>query len=194
MAVAGASCSVFVAGQRVMVAGVMGAVGMGVFSRLASRRTGLAARLRLGRLLRKAPRRSPRGGAGDPRRIAHVRGSAGVGPGSGQAAPVRAPHGSVIRVGDPRQRLELVEGRRRGQRPFERGRALAPRVVGRLLLADEGIDDAARRRSPGRRRRCRSRSRRRSASRRRRPDSRHSGAACRRARGSASGRRARSRR
>ena len=41
----------------------------------------------------------------------------------------------VSAVADARQRLELVERRRRCQRPLERGCSLAPRVVGDLLLA-----------------------------------------------------------
>ena len=38
---------------------------------------------------------------------------------------------------DQRQHFELVERRRRGQRPFERGRARPPRIVGRAFLAPE---------------------------------------------------------
>src|SRR5215813_11472613 len=41
-----------------------------------------------------------------------------------------------------RQLVELVERRRRRQRPFERGRARAPRIVARPLLAHEGIRHA----------------------------------------------------
>src|SRR5690606_10921122 len=43
---------------------------------------------------------------------------------------------------DPRQFRELVERRRRGQRPFERRRAFAPGAVGCLLLPDEGLRHA----------------------------------------------------
>src|SRR5882672_7461414 len=39
---------------------------------------------------------------------------------------------------DQRQYVELVERRRRRQRPFEGGRARSPRIVGRSFLADEG--------------------------------------------------------
>src|ERR1051326_8226726 len=39
---------------------------------------------------------------------------------------------------DPWQLVELVERRRRRQRPFQRGRPRTPRIVGRLLLAGEG--------------------------------------------------------
>src|SRR5690349_14885214 len=41
---------------------------------------------------------------------------------------------------DPRQRLELVERRRRRQGPFQRRGALAPRIVGCPLLAHEDGD------------------------------------------------------
>src|SRR5258708_1827838 len=41
----------------------------------------------------------------------------------------------------PRQHLELMERRRRRQRPFQRRGSSAPRIIGGLLLADEGIDD-----------------------------------------------------
>src|SRR3954447_13365111 len=37
-----------------------------------------------------------------------------------------------------RQHFELVERRRRGQRPFQRGGAGAPRIVRSLLFFDEG--------------------------------------------------------
>jgi hypothetical protein len=37
---------------------------------------------------------------------------------------------------DPRQRLELVEGRRAGQGPFQRGRAFAPVIAGAFLPAN----------------------------------------------------------
>src|SRR6202000_2093521 len=40
------------------------------------------------------------------------------------------------------QHFELVERRRRRQRPFQRGRTGSPRIVRSLLLAHEGIDHA----------------------------------------------------
>ena len=90
---------------------------------------------------------------------------------------------------DARQRLPLVERRRRRQRPFERRRAGAPRIVAGRPLLREGVPHAVEEDQRRRRPRCRSRSTRRSSSRRRRPDSRHSGAACRTGRGNAAGRR-----
>ena len=48
----------------------------------------------------------------------------------------------TMRVDDARQRAELVERRRRGQGPFQRRRALTPRIVGRPLLAPEGVNHA----------------------------------------------------
>src|SRR4051794_39372396 len=62
--------------------------------------------------------------------------------GSRVKTKARSDPGLVMRVRDARQRLELVERRRRGQGPFQGRGAFAPRVAGGLLLADEGIDHA----------------------------------------------------
>src|SRR5947207_3653485 len=43
---------------------------------------------------------------------------------------------------DQRELVVLVERRRRRQRPFQGGGAHAPGIVGRLLLAHEGLDHA----------------------------------------------------
>src|SRR5437763_628594 len=65
---------------------------------------------------------------------------------SAPAAPARAmttetwqPSPSSL---DPRQHVELMERRRRRQRPFERRRAGAPWIVGRALAAQEGLGHA----------------------------------------------------
>src|ERR1700743_3589670 len=57
------------------------------------------------------------------------------------AAPNEAPR-LFLELLHPRQRFELVERRRRGQRPFQRGGAGAPRIVGSLALAHERFDHA----------------------------------------------------
>ena len=51
--------------------------------------------------------------------------------GEERAADAARPVVSVARIHDARQGLELVEWRRRGQRPFEGRRTLAPRIVAR---------------------------------------------------------------
>src|SRR5262245_56987694 len=53
-----------------------------------------------------------------------------------------APDGSLSRSLDQGQLVVLVERRRRRQRPFERRRARAPRIVRRLHLAHERVGDA----------------------------------------------------
>ena len=55
----------------------------------------------------------------------------------GRSGPSVVPRGLARPLLDARQGLELVEGRRRGQRPFERRRAFAPRIGRRPLLAHE---------------------------------------------------------
>src|SRR5690242_18532876 len=55
---------------------------------------------------------------------------------------VRSVLGLISALLDPRQDLELVERRRRRQRPFQRGRARAPRVVGCTALLGERLGDA----------------------------------------------------
>src|SRR3954469_23064903 len=54
---------------------------------------------------------------------------------------LRRPQAPQNRLLDTRQHFELMERRRRGQRPFQRGGTDAPRAVRGLLLADERIDD-----------------------------------------------------
>jgi hypothetical protein len=49
---------------------------------------------------------------------------------------------SVMGVDHAGKRVELVERWWRGQGPFQRRRTLAPRIVGRALLAPERIDHA----------------------------------------------------
>ncbi len=46
----------------------------------------------------------------------------------------------VVGIHDPRQRVELMKRRWGGKGPFQRRRALAPRIVGRRLLASEGVE------------------------------------------------------
>ena len=99
-----------------------------------------------------------------------------------------AHHGSAS-LFDHRQRVELMERRRRRQGPFQRRGACAPRIVGSPAAAlAKACEERRRGRSARRRPRCRSRARTPCSSRQRRRDSRYSGAACRRGRGSAAGR------
>src|SRR3546814_15642323 len=56
-------------------------------------------------------------------------------------SPAEIRPGGEIGSGDTRQFVELVERRRARQRPFERRRTFAPRIVRRLLPRDERIDE-----------------------------------------------------
>ena len=87
-----------------------------------------------------------------------------------------------------RQHFELVERRRRRQRPFQRGGAHTPGIVGRLLLAGESVDHAVDEDQDTKTRNVGAEGGAPGSSRRTRRDSRRSGAACRRVRGSAAGR------
>src|SRR5215218_9522244 len=59
-----------------------------------------------------------------------------------RSEPSRARCERSARSLDARQHVELVERRRRRQGPFQRGRARAPWIIGRSLLAQEGVNKA----------------------------------------------------